>query len=473
MATDDMEIVSALRDAVADKVGRERFELWFGASTRFELSGGVLTVVVSNPFFCEWLRAKFSRQIETACLETLRRRPAVEFRVDETLPEEPAATPPSGGENGTVQDAEEPPASEGSARAAVPADRSDGAKRRRLADLESFVTGPSNQLARAAADSVLRRPGELSPLLIHGPTAVGKTHLLEGVWTALRKRHRRLTVIYLSAEQFTTGFLQALRGSGLPSFRRKYRGVDVLILDDLQFFSGKRCTQIELLYTVDTLLREGRQLVFAADRPPPELSDLGPELMTRLASGIVCRIEPAEYETRLGIVSRMAGRLGMSLPGDVVEYVASHLTSHARELSGALCRLHASSQALGAPITLPMAEEALAEMIRAGSRAVHLPDIDKAICDAFGLEPKTLKSGRKAKHVSHPRMLAMWLARKYTRSALTEISSHFGRRSHSTVISAQKQVDRWLADGKSLQLADRTWSVDEAIQHVEQRLKTG
>jgi chromosomal replication initiator protein len=335
------------------------------------------------------------------------------------------------------------------------------------------VAGVSNRMAHAAAESVIRHPGELSPLLIHGPTAVGKTHLLEGIWTAVRKRHPGQVAVYLSAEQFTTVFLQALRGSGLPSFRRKYRGVDLLLLDDLQFFSGKRCTQIELLYTVDTLLRDGRQLVLAADRPPEELSDLGPELMTRLASGLVCRIESPDYDTRLGIVTQMARRLGMKLPDDVRSFIASRLTNHARELSGALCRLHAAGRAWGRPITLPMAEEALAELIRSCTRIVRLPDIEKAVCDAFGLEPKTLQAGGKAKCSTHPRMLAMWLARKYTRSALSEISRYFGRRSHSTVISAQKSIDRWLASGKPLHLADHTWKVDDAIHLVERRLAAG
>ncbi|MFH1266783.1 MAG: chromosomal replication initiator protein DnaA [Planctomycetota bacterium] len=468
--------MSALRAAVAGKVGQERFDLWFGTSVRLEVVAGRLIVSVPNPFFQQWLRSNFSRQIELACLETLGEQPALEFRVDATLPTPRAAAAPSPNGNAgsaTAEPGDSPEAPPTASQGPDASARSNGMKRRRFADLESFAMGPSNQLARTAADSVARRPGELSPLLVYGPTGVGKTHLLEGLWTEVRKRHRQLTTVYLSAEQFTTGFLQALRGSGLPGFRRKYRGVDLLILDDLQFFRGKRCTQIELLYTVDTLLRDGRQLVFAADRPPTELADLGPELTTRLASGMVCRIEPPDYQTRLEIIARMARRLGMSVSDDVRQYVASRLTCHARELSGALCRLRATSQAFAKPITRALAEESLAEMVRASRPAVRLPDIEKAMCEAFGLEPNSLQSAGKAKSVSHPRMLAMWLARKYTRSALSEISQYFGRRSHTTVLSAQKRVDRWLADGKSLEMVDRTWTVDDAIQQVERRLRVG
>jgi chromosomal replication initiator protein len=279
--------------------------------------------------------------------------------------------------------------------------------------------------------------------------------------------------VYLSAEQFTSHFLEALRGSGLPSFRRKYRGVGLLIIDDLQFFVGKRATQVELLHTVDTLMRDRRQLVFAADRSPAELAELGPELTTRLASGMVCRVEVPDYATRLGIVAQLARRMKLQVPAEVQEFVASRLTNHARELSGALCRLQATSEALGKPITLAMAEEALREMIHDSTRMVRLGDIEKAVCQVFGLEPQSLQADDKSKSVSHPRMLAMWLARKHTRAALSEIGRYFGRRSHSTVVSAQKRVDRWVACGSSIDLAERAWTVDEAIRHVERHLAAG
>ena len=215
-----------------------------------------------------------------------------------------------------------------------------------------------------SAEMVARNPGQITPLFVYGPTSVGKTHLLEGIWSAERKAGRGTTTIYLSAEQFTSQFLDALRGNGMPVFRRKYRGVHVLILDDLQFLAGKRATQVELMHTVDTLLRDGRQLVFAADRPPVELSDFMPELVTRLSGGMVCRIEPPDYVTRLGIVGHLSCRLGIELPDDVQQFVATRLTGHARELSGAICRLQATSEAMRQKISVPLAEEALGEMIQ-------------------------------------------------------------------------------------------------------------
>jgi chromosomal replication initiator protein len=472
---DDKEIVSAVRTALAGKVGQQRFDLWFGAGTRLDYDGCVLRVGTPNQFFLDWIRANFHRQIEEACCEVLGRHPSLEFHVDSTLGEDEDSMHSAEG-NGTEKEAPptlrlRSPRESRPVRATTLA-AGDPPSRRSFTSLETFVVGDANRLAAASAEMAVRQPGQLSPLMFCGPTGVGKTHLLEGVWTAARKRPGHLHSIYLSAEQFTSQFLEALRGSGLPSFRQKYRGVALLLLDDLQFFVGKRATQVELLHTIDTFLRDGRQLVFAADRSPTELPELGPELVSRLSSGLVCRIERPDFATRLGIVGQMASRMNLRLPSDVQCYIAGRLTSHARQLSGALCRLSATSQSLGCPVSLAMAEEALADLVQS-ARAVRLPDIEKAVCEVFGLDPTSLQSDDKGKRVSHPRMLAMWLARKHTRAALSEIGQFFGRRSHSTVVSAQKRVDGWMTDGRALDLPHRRWAVDEAVRQIERRLTAG
>ncbi|HEX5446147.1 MAG TPA: chromosomal replication initiator protein DnaA, partial [Pirellulales bacterium] len=437
MTRDDTEIVSALQLSLADKVGQERFELWFGANTRLDFDDDALTVRVPNQFFQEWLRANFRQQIEASCQETLGKLVPVRFHIDDALGNKPAPA------------ATAKQAAAGSDLAMAEANRAERptAARRRFANLESFVVGASNRLAWVAAQSVAARLGVSSPLVLHGPTSAGKTHLLEGIYTDVKRLRAGAQVVYLSAEQFTTFFLEALHGSGLPSFRRKYRGLDLLIIDDIQFLAGKRATLTELLHTIDSFLREGRQLVFAADRPPSELSALGPEFVTRLQGGLVCGVDLPEYETRLGMVRQLAGRLELSLSDEVQEFVAANIATHARELSGALNRLDATSRALQKPITLALAEQTLAESIRRQSRGLRLTDIEQAVCEVFGLEPRTLQSNRKGKHVNHPRMLAMWLARKHTRAALSEIGHFFGGRSHSTVISAQKKVSDWMTSG--------------------------
>jgi chromosomal replication initiator protein len=498
---DDMEIVSAVRSALADKVGQERFDLWFGAGTRLDYDGRTLRIGAPSRFFLEWIRSNFRRQIEMACGDVLGKCPAIEFHVEASIKSADESTVAVTKPTSSTLSQKLLPASTACEAAndmqdnrqqlggrhanlrlaiaeATPTSPSTQTTepimpRRRFASLDTFVAGDSNRLAITSAEMVVRQPGQHTPLMFHGPTSVGKTHLLEGIWSAARRSHQRITTVYLSAEQFTSHFLEALRGSGLPSFRRKYRGVGLLLIDDLQFLIGKRATQVELLHTIDSFIREGRQIVFAADRSPAELAELGPELTTRLTGGLVCRIESPDHATRLGIIGEMARRMKLNVPIDVQQFVAARLTSHARELSGALCRLKATSQAMGRPISMEMAESALSDLIRQSGRAVRLADIEKAVCDVFGLEPTTLQSDGKEKRVSHPRMLAMWLARKHTRAALSEIGHYFGHRSHSTVLSAQKRVDTWMAAGRSLDLAEHYWPVDDAIRQVERQLAAG
>ncbi len=499
----DKDIVSAVRANLADKIGRDRFDVWFGPATRLTFDGKALVVEAASKFSRDWLRTHYRRQIEAACGAAAGNAVAVEFRVDESLTAQQrrcsasqpclstavdSATHPAG--HARPEPAIASPASIRLHRAAAgaaiaapypkpaasgntPKNAADQISRRRFATLESFVIGQTNRLAQASAQMVAERPGCLTPLMVYGPTGCGKTHLLEGVFSATRRRPPALNAVYLAAEQFTTLFVEALRGSGLPSFRRKYRGVDLLIIDDLQFLVRARATRIELLHTIDALAREGRQLVFSADRPPAELSELGPELTTRLAGGMVCKMEPPDLHTRIGLVHHFANRLEIDLPDDVAQYTAAQITAGAREISGAVNRLHAASRMFKRALDLPLAEESLSDCIRHATRGVRLADIERAVCEVFGLPTESLQTNRRTKNVSTPRMLAMWLARKHTRAGLSEIGQYFGRRSHSTVISAQKRVADLLAKQMQVDLSDRPCVMDEAIRRVEEKLRAG
>jgi chromosomal replication initiator protein len=499
LITDDRELVSAIRARLCERVGQDRYEVWFGASTQLAVRGESLLVSAGSQFFQDWLRSNFRKDLEVCAEEAVGRPLVLEFRIVAPQPEK-AAAPTNGTANGTTStpsveidsrtrgagnhDAPQPvPAEvtrdiisvrpEAATASEAPAAPQPETRRRKLNSLEGFVVGHSNCLAHKAAQMAVVQPGGYSPLLVHGSTGTGKSHLLEGIYSAFRKSHPRAAAVYLSAEQFTSQFLQALHKSGMPSFRSKYRDLELLIVDDIQFLAGKKATIAELQHTIDTLLRRGKQLVFSADRSPATLKVLGPELISRLSGGMVCRLEPAEYATRLGIVRMQAAQLGMNVPADVQAYIATHLTSQARELIGALKRLHAMSLAHNRPIDMNLAEETLAELVDHQGRVVKLPDIEKAVCGVFGLEPESLQSNRKGKLVSHPRMLAMYLARKYTRAPLTEIGSYFGKRSHSTVISAQKKIEGWMATSSTHKLADTALSLEETLRRVEAELRAG
>lgn len=479
--TDDTEIVPAIRRALADKIGAERYDLWFAASTRIEVRAQRLVVFVPNSFLQDWLRTNFRPALELTAHELLGPTAAVVFEVDahlntrrdaEAKANDDAASAKassSAGNSGAISP---------TLRLALPGETDRVVevvpKRitpiRRLNEFGDFVVGPTNRLAYASAMGVVERLGSISPLVLHGPTGVGKTHLMESIVSNARRQNSDVRAAYLSAEQFTTEFLDALHGRGLPSFRRKFRDLHLLAIDDVQFLAGKKATIVEFAHTLDVLQREGRQAVLTADRPPSELGFLGPEIRNRLSSGLACKLEAPDLAVRLGITTQMAAKLGLELPESVRQFVATHFSAHARELAGALKRLVVAVRIHDRPLDLAMAEDSLAELLRNRRKAVRMADIQKAVCDVFGLEPDALQSQSKGKDVSQPRMLAMWLARKYTRSALSEIGTFFGGRRHSTVISAHKKVDGWLASGEPVRLAVGRCQLDEAVRRVEETL---
>jgi chromosomal replication initiator protein len=266
--------------------------------------------------------------------------------------------------------------------------------------------------------------------------------------------------------------VEAIRGGGLPSFRQKCRGARLLAIDDVQFFAGKQRTIEELQHTVDALLAEGRQLVLGSDRSLAELRPLGPELTSRLAGGLVCDIQPPDFATRVAILRQFSQEMHLLLGDDVLAAVAAQITTGARELRGALHRLQAECYADRQPMTRELAERALADMARHCTRAVRLADVQDVVCEVFGIEPAQLRSDRKARAVSEPRILAMWLARKYTRAAWSEIGEYFGRRSHSTVISAHRRVEKMISSQAQIDVNDQSCGVEEAIRRLEQKLRT-
>jgi len=491
-------VVQRVEEALQERLGAERYAVWFGDAVAIDAEpvnpdavadGGSIVVNVGNAFSQDWLKRTFRADVEAVVQGVCGRAWAVVWRTAAStaiavVPTPAASLAPRGLRpvaKSRSRDAVRPqqtgannsPRQPGSRNLPAPAVSGEIVTRRPAASLDGFMVGPSNRMAFAAVEIAATRPGEMSPLVIHGSSGVGKSHLLEGICGRFRDLHPGATTLLLSAEQFTTSFLQALHGSGLPGFRRGCRNADLLVIDDLQFFAGKRATLMEVQQTVDALHRQGRQLVFASDRDLSALDGLGPDLLTRLRGGMTARIEPPDYDVRRGIVAAVSAKRGLALPDEVIHYVATHMTRHARELLGAVNRLEATSHMLGLPVTLGMAEEALTDLVRSSARSVRLADIERAVCAAFGIESGSLQSAKRARTVNHPRMLAMFLARRHTTSALTEIGSYFGRRSHSTVISAQKTVGEWVAQRSRIVLADTTWDVEEAIRRVEDVLRAG
>jgi chromosomal replication initiator protein len=335
-----------------------------------------------------------------------------------------------------------------------------------------FVVGASNAQAARAAREAAEQPGRFTPLVLYGPPGCGKSHLLNAVGRHVRNASMRARMLHISSEQFTTQFLEALDRRALPSFRHKMRTLDLILVDDVQFFERKRATLEEFLYTVDALHGRHGQIVLTSDRPPADLQALSPGLASRIGGGLAIAIELPDCATRVGIVRAMAHRMRIPLSEDVIELVAQHIAGSGRLLNGAINRLVAASMALKKPITVELAGEALAEFCRLHWPKVRLADIQRAVCEVFGVESSSLKSPSKARGVAEPRMLAMWLARRHTRAALSEIGDFFGRRSHSTVVSAQRKFDGMISRRQSIVVDGQACPVEDAVRRIETALRS-
>lgn len=471
---EDTQFAAVLRAHLSESLGTERFDLWFGQNTRFLLRERALTVVAASAFTRDWLRRNFSDLIRNCARAALGDEVRVEFEVDDTLVEHENSAKEEARESGADETDAHSPARSGRRMVSQPVSPTSAHRtsQRPEPTLDAFVVGKCNEYAYSSARVTARGVQQASPVTFCGPTGVGKTHLLRAIRAEYRRNHPRARAVYLTAEQFTTSFVEALRGSGLPSFRQKCRGADLFLVDDVQFFAGKRASLDELLHTLDSLLAEGRQLVLASDRSLADLRPLGGELVSRLAGGLICELASPDFATRHEIVRRQARDMRIELADDVAAMVASQITAGARELRGALHRLQTVSAARGEPISRQLATQELVELAQQCSRHVRLADVEAAVCGVFGVEPEQLRSERKGRAVHEPRMLAMWLARKYTRAAWSEIGEFFGRRSHSTVIAAHRRVERLLRQQAEIGVSHRTCNVEEAIRRVEAALRT-
>ena len=338
---------------------------------------------------------------------------------------------------------------------------------------DEFVAGDHNRLAYTAAEMVLERPGQINPLLIHGPNGTGKSHLAIGLAHKLRMTYRMRRVLVLTAEQFTIEYTESARGGGFANFRRKYRDVEAIVIDDIQFCLGKSGTLVELRNTIDMLLRDRRQVVLVADRGLNELTGFGADLYARLSGGMACGIDPLDAKTRVEVLKRMCAKSQVDLSNASVQTLAIQCCGDARVLQGVSHRLIAQQRVVGRSLTDDEATRCTLDLIRASHPIVRINDIEKVVCEAFGLEGKTLRAKTKCQNVSQPRMLAMFLARKYTRTALSEIGDYFGNRQHSTVISAQKKVESWIETDELIGCRRGQVAVRDMLKSLEASLQVG
>ncbi|HRK96069.1 MAG TPA: chromosomal replication initiator protein DnaA, partial [Rhodospirillales bacterium] len=307
---------------------------------------------------------------------------------------------------------------------------------------ENFVVGKPNEFAYAAARRVADA-GKVSfnPLFLYGGVGLGKTHLMHAIAWHIRRREPSRSVVYLSAEKFLYRFIRALREQNTVDFKAQFRSVDMLMIDDVQFISGKDSTQEEFFHTFNTLVDQGRQIVLSADKSPSDLEGMQERLKSRLSCGLVADIHATTYELRLGILEAKAERLGVEIPRKVMEFLAHRISSNVRELEGALNRVVAHAQLVGRDISLETTQEVLHDLLRSNDRRVSIEDIQKRVAEHFNIRVSDMHSARRARSIARPRQVAMYLAKQLTTRSLPEIGRKFGGRDHTTVMHAVRKVE--------------------------------
>jgi chromosomal replication initiator protein len=316
---------------------------------------------------------------------------------------------------------------------------------------DAFVIGSANQFAHAACQAVAERPSKAyNPLFLYGGVGMGKTHLMQAIGHEIKRRQPQAAICYVSSEKFTNEMINSLRYDKMTSFRDKFRGMDVLLIDDIQFLAQKERTQEEFFHTFNALHESMKQIVIASDRPPKELAEVEDRLRSRFEWGLIADIQPPDLETKVAILQKKSDQEKVTLPTDVALYIASNIRSNVRELEGALIRLVAHSSLIGAEITLPYAQHVLKNFIDSQARKVTIESIQKAVAEQFGLRLVEIKAKNNSRSIVYPRQIAMYLAKHLTEASLPEIGRQFGGKHHTTVLHSVEKIENARKDDKDL-----------------------
>jgi chromosomal replication initiator protein len=433
---------------ISEKIGPSSYETWF-RMTDFSLINGNANVLVPNQFFADFIEEHFSLLIKDILKEAnfaFNRIAFVpiqkEWKIVEPICEEL-----------TDSRIHEIPRSVDSLQQFHP-----------NYIFERFVVGDGNRMAHAAALAVAEAPGKttFNPLIIYGGTGLGKTHLLQAVGHFAQTEGTADHVVYLTSEEFSTQYINyVIHRKDSTSFYKKFTNVDLLLIDDIQFFSGKPGTQKEFYRIFNKLLLERKQIVLSSDRPPDKIPDMMEHIISRFMGGLISDIQPPNLETRMAIIRQKAEIDGLSLPNEVVQFIASHITSNVRELEGTLIKLIASSSFTGKDITLEVAKELCGDALSKKNERISIKLIQQKVADAFGISSNQLSAHTRKRDVSFPRSVAMYLCKKLTNQSLRSIGLDFGGRDYSTVIYSCKKIDGELESDQELQ--KRIVAIEKAI----------
>ena len=428
--------VSQVEAIIAEKVGPQRYNVWFKNATRFSFTDDYLHVSAPNHFIVDWLERHFANVISEAAREASGRDYKLSFAIDPLLAKHLGKKQPDR-QVDFVSNNPERLARLQRRPSSLPSLME--LKRK----LDGFVVGPSNQMAFAAAKHVIDSPANhYNPLFIHGGCGLGKTHLLQSICNGLKEIHPNLRWRYVTGEEFTNDYICSIKAREADVFQARYRNLDALIIDDVHFLANKRATQEEFLHTFKAIDAAGKQIVLASDAHPKMIGHFSETLVSRFLSGMVVRIESPDFDVRKGVLRRRAENLKVDVSEAVITHIAENFRANIRELEGALLKVVAMAQVTGEPLTLSLAEQAIKDLVRQTVPVIMLSDIESVVAIYFGLTPADLHTSRKSRTIALARGIAMYLARKHTDMSFPEIGRFMGNKNHSTVILACRRISK-------------------------------
>ncbi len=439
---DAKEIWKKCLSLIKENVPALTYSTWFIPIKPFSYSDNILKIEVPNDFFVEWIEEHYNTIINNVIRQVLgengkliyliSKEGETQYDIPETVEE---VTPKKSAYNIELEKKEEEFESY-----LIP-----------RYTFDNFIKGEGNQLARAAAIAIGDNPGETSfnPFFVYGGVGLGKTHLVQAIGNRVKEKMPEKKVIYISSEQFTVEFIDAIQNSKANEFSGFYKKMDVLIIDDIQFLIGKEKTQDYFFHIFNTLHQAGKQIVLTSDKPPKELKGLNERLVSRFQWGLTADMQAPDFETRIAILKNKAESYGITIPNEILEYIAYNITSNIRELEGCLIKLLANSSLNSQEINMELARKAVNEIATGRQVNISIDYITQIVCEYFNVNENKVREKNRKKEVVLARQVAMFLAKKLTKSSLKTIGLHFGGRDHSTVIHAYNNIEQMLSDDES------------------------
>lgn len=436
---DILETWKNIHKSFRSEFGETVFRSWLKPMTLQAYYHNTLEVSVPTRFMRDWIQTHYAKKILELCSAAnteIKRLEVVVVQAHAPIMDDEQAKPLKANGNGKDHAAVDP------FELASPLDA--------RFTFDSFVVGKSNALAHAAARRVVESASvPFNPLFIYGGVGLGKTHLMHAIAHAMAETQPGKRVMYLSAEKFMYTFVKALRSNDTMAFKDFFRSVDVLMIDDIQFISGKESTQEEFFHTFNALVDQNKQIIISGDRAPSDLNGVDERLRSRLAWGLVADIQPSTYELRLGILQAKRTQLGADVPDAVLEFLALKVTSNIRELEGALNRIVAHADVAKQAITLESTQDVLSDLLRSHDRRITIDEIQRKVAEHYNIRLADMHSARRSRNVARPRQVAMFLSKQLTARSLPEIGRKFGGRDHTTVMHAVRKIEELATDDPS------------------------